>query len=402
MPRLALATILAALLVTAGFIVGSSGRPAATIPMDPALAAMGIAAVALSAVAVLIGLYATIRARRTQMDVDRLARSMDAALRRMEAGTDYGTTSVAALTEALNRDIGGLLDRIARGDEAAATAGAGAPSGDNILPLQAPGRRATQGGAAPGQLGIEFNLDRPLEISLQPIVAVAESAAAGFEVHARIALADGSEKDVRRIAGNASAAELARFECALVRAAVETSRRQLGAQGDGLPLHVPVSAALLVDADAVRDLEDLFRLHPAAAMSLVFSLPGELFTNAPLQQRKSIAALAAAGIRFAAEGWDAGRDEIAALPGKGVAFLRLGANRLLDREKSRRRSAAASDIIEAANAAGLTILASDVSTDEDAVSLIDLGVDLMVGERFSAPRRLKSPGAVADARAVGA
>jgi len=43
-----------------------------------------------------------------------------------------------------------------------------------------------------------------------------------------------------------------------------------------------------------------------------------------------------------------------------------------------------------AEAAGVEIIATDVGSEEDAVSLIDMGVDLMTGERLSPPRWLKT------------
>ncbi len=45
-----------------------------------------------------------------------------------------------------------------------------------------------------------------------------------------------------------------------------------------------------------------------------------------------------------------------------------------------------------ATAAGIDVIATDVRSDEDAVSLIDIGIDLMTGERLAPPRRLKDDG----------
>ena len=42
--------------------------------------------------------------------------------------------------------------------------------------------------------------------------------------------------------------------------------------------------------------------------------------------------------------------------------------------------------------AGMEIIATDVGSDEDAVSLIDMGIDLMTGERLSPPRRIRDDG----------
>ena len=75
-----------------------------------------------------------------------------------------------------------------------------------------------------------------------------------------------------------------------------------------------------------------------------------------------------------------------------MAFLKISANRLLDREKARRKLAPASTIIERAATDKLTIIAIEVANDEDAVSLIDLGIDLMSGPRFGGPKRLKPEG----------
>ena len=82
---------------------------------------------------------------------------------------------------------------------------------------------------------------------------------------------------------------------------------------------------------------------------------------------------------------------------EGLAFVKIGANRLLDREKPRHRTVPASTIIESAEADGLLVVATDVANDEDAVSLIDLGLDLMAGPRFGSPSGL-SPRAATPGR----
>ena len=45
-------------------------------------------------------------------------------------------------------------------------------------------------------------------------------------------------------------------------------------------------------------------------------------------------------------------------------------------------------LVGMAGDAGVDVIATDVQSEEDAVSLIDMGVDLMIGDRLSAPRRL--------------
>jgi EAL domain-containing protein (putative c-di-GMP-specific phosphodiesterase class I) len=51
------------------------------------------------------------------------------------------------------------------------------------------------------------------------------------------------------------------------------------------------------------------------------------------------------------------------------------------------------ELAENAAEMGLSIVATGVVRDDDAVGLIDLGIDLMEGERFSGPRRIRSSAA---------
>jgi cyclic-di-GMP phosphodiesterase, flagellum assembly factor TipF len=55
-------------------------------------------------------------------------------------------------------------------------------------------------------------------------------------------------------------------------------------------------------------------------------------------------------------------------------------------------------VLETASAAAIEVIATDVRSDEDAVGLLDLGVDLMTGARFSGPRRLKPDGGTRPGR----
>lgn len=399
MPRLALATIVAALSVAAGILAGSGGLSAAAV--ETLLLPTGVAAVMLAAFAALLSLYAVLRVGRTQADVDRLARSVDGALRRMAEGNERHATTVGTLADTVNREIGGMIERLSQGSEPPAPSAAPPEMGGNVVPLAARGRTTPQDFAeSTAAAAYVWTPETPIEICLQPIIDISKSTAAGFEVFARLILPDGGETMVSRMHGDRPPLDLARFERAMVLAAVAAMRRQLGATGRDLPLHVPVSSALLGDMESVREIVDLLRLYPASAAALVLSLPAAHLTGPARRDEGGMAALSAAGVPFAVEGWPGAAQDIASLPGKGVAYLKLATHRLLEREKPRRGQVPVLDIAEAAHAAGLTIIATGVSSDEDAVSLIDLGIDLMLGELFSGPRRLKSGDEQAP-RAVG-
>jgi EAL domain-containing protein (putative c-di-GMP-specific phosphodiesterase class I) len=100
--------------------------------------------------------------------------------------------------------------------------------------------------------------------------------------------------------------------------------------------------------------------------------------------------LAGLEIRLAAEDWSGSQAALDTLKAAGVGAVKVAAARLLDRVKQRKTQPNGASLVEMAGDAGMEIIATDVESEEDAVSLIDMGVDLMAGERLSAPRRLKT------------
>ena len=112
--------------------------------------------------------------------------------------------------------------------------------------------------------------------------------------------------------------------------------------------------------------------------------------------------LTISGAIFAAEGWPREEDALERLKLQGVRLVKLSADRLLDRERTRRRSPSGADLAELIDRSNMAIIAIDVASDEDAVALLDLGVDLMRGERFSPPRRLKPSARTTSAIDAGA
>lgn len=324
-----------------------------------------------------------------QGDIDRLARTLDGALKELAAGNERNSLTLGALTATIDRQIGGMLGRIDAHPSAPVDAAIVVPPADGQAAREAGERKPAAKPAAAASLPAGW-ADRELELSLEPIVSVSQGAAAGFEVLAHLALEDGSERIVRGSPLAAGPADLAAFELALVKAAMHASRRQLGAAGARLPLHVAVSAALLGDEAAVEEVCSLLDRHAETARGLIFSIPAELFTTKDKPIQHGIVKLAVSGAALAAEGWPTEENGLERLKLQGVRIVKLATDRLLDRERVRRKSMPGADLAELIGRSGMIIVAVDVATDEDAVALLDLGVDLMRGECFSPPRRLKS------------
>jgi EAL domain-containing protein (putative c-di-GMP-specific phosphodiesterase class I) len=381
--RTAFAVAAAVLVLGAGFALAASGQ-------SPLWSVLVVISLALAAACSALAAYLLVKVERMRTDIDRLAHSLDAALKDLAAGNERNSLTLGALTGTIDRQLGGMLERIETADRPGAPAASPAGDGDGGVPQDTRNRKAPRNEAAGVRLPPGW-AEREPELSLEPIVSVSQGAAAAFDVHAHILLEDGSERVVRRLSEAANPADLCDFELALVKAAMHASRRKLAADAR-LPLHVAVSAALLGNETAVGELCNLFDLHSGLASGVVLSVPAEQFATKDNAVRHGIVRLTISGAMFAAEGWPSGEDALERLKLQGVRFVKLSTGRLLDRERIRRRSLSGADLAELVERSGMAIVAVDVASDEEAVALLDLGVDLMRGERFSPPRKLKPRG----------
>ena len=101
-----------------------------------------------------------------------------------------------------------------------------------------------------------------------------------------------------------------------------------------MPLHVPVSEAILTDSKGLSAVLDMLQFYPDLARLLVLSIPAVSIGG---RHEQALDMLASKGVRFAAEGWDEAVDMADPLPA-GLSFLKVPANRLLDRERARRKA----------------------------------------------------------------
>jgi cyclic-di-GMP phosphodiesterase TipF (flagellum assembly factor) len=399
MVRLAIAAVSLALLCAAAYFapwlwLSRFWPGAAAVPLFSAIALV-VALVAAAA-----SFRAMAKTGKLRVDLLLLARSIDVALRDVAAKTEKETATISEMSGAVVREIGRLSERIATRDDI--IAGAQGANADNVVPHPAARRPRAATVVAEGATPA---LDRgateaayrkavtagAFDISLQPIVSVSRSAASGFEVFANMPVEGGERIDLRRLAQTLPGVESAVFERILATTALSAGRRRLGAASAAMPLHVAISSAILGDAKELAVLLDMLQFYPDLAASIVLSMPSGVFEMAG-QHAESLGLLSAKGVRFAAEDWNDADNVIAAIGAEGLDFLKIPVNRLLDREKQRRKPIPATTILESAVANDVTIIAVDVANDEDAVSLIDLGIDLMAGPRFGGPKRLKQDG----------
>lgn len=376
-------------------------QPAATsfLPGVELMPLLALLALAVSIVATVVAIRAMRQAARLQSDIVLLARSIDIAMRDVVARTDREAATLDDVAHAVSHELDKLSERIASRDEQSA-AQAGKPG--NVVPYPSIHRprgptiveNRQPADTDPNAIEVAYRkaiAAGEFDISLEPIISVAHGSAAGFEVFASLPLEDGQRLDLRRPAETASLADAAIFERILLKAALQAGRRKLGSASASMPLHVAISGALLSSPTELDATVELLRAYPDLAQSFVLSVPTGLLDSSA-QYRQALEPFTAKSVRLALEGWsdaaNAGNPSAVA----GASFVKISANRLLDRERPRRRLTPASAILDQAAAGGLTLIATGVESDEDAVSLLDLGVDLMSGPRFGGPKRFKPEG----------
>jgi hypothetical protein len=165
----------------------------------------------------------------------------------------------------------------------------------------------------------------------------------------------------------------------MVFAAAAAVERRFGHAAEATPLHVAISGALLDHGSEFAAVLTLLGQHPALSRSIILSAPAAAIAGG--QHGQALALLAETGARLAAEGWSGSPEELEAMRGSGVSMLKLPAAQLL--HGSAASAQAAEALLGRAAAANLPIVATDVAGDDDAVRLIDLGVNLMTGPRFT-------------------
>lgn len=350
----------------------------------------------LAATATGFSIRAMLRASAAATEMTRLSRSVDTAMRDLSARSNRDSATIEEINAFVSRE----LEAIAALPQARQKPTVEpAPQRDNIVALPAAKRSKPEPielptpPARPEQTGFELAVQRAFatgkpELSLQPIVSISQGAATGFEVYAHVERDDGMSIDLQRLPSSLPGVSQAAFERWLVTAAIEAARHKVGAASESMPLHVQISEALLSDSDELAAVMEAFRQWPAATAAIVLSLPSSVLERGA-RHVEALEMLVDAGVRMAAESWSGAKEGLDRLKRNGVSIIKLSADRLLGRTKLPKTAISPARLVETATAADFLVIAINVAIDEDAVSLIDLGVNQMTGNRFSGPRRLK-------------
>lgn len=369
------------LVILAAIVAGAllAGPRLATLAADFGAGALAAGALVICCLCLIVAGVALAKARSAAGEVGRLARTLDSVSRRLDAEASQNRATIAELSKTLAqvRAIESIQSRSTR-DETLAFEG-------NVVPLPVTGKKAAQT-PAPAPASSQFlpeQFSGELTLSLEPIVDVTNHAAASFEVFAYLKAADGTEHIMRRMDSGGPVLE---FASSLIDAALLVARRQLRDDAKRMPLHVAVSSAFLADAGAVGKAAEAFRINPALAETIVFSLPPDVFTERLAAKGANV--LARHGATFAAETWPDGVDPMGQLAALGVTIVKLPAERLLRSATSKRGPLPGAGIVAAAGTQ-LTVIATGVTSEDDVLTLLDLGIEQMSGPAISPLRQVK-------------
>lgn len=222
-----------------------------------------------------------------------------------------------------------------------------------------------------------------MEVSLQPIVSVSRGQSVAFDILTRVDLPDLGQVHLKRIAIG-GALDPVDFDMSMFLVAVDTARRRMGSVSERMRLHLSLSPDVLRHEEAVADICALVDLHPGIARSMVLSLPGTAARHPDLA--RAARALSDAGMALALDSDGSTIHADHGLP--PLQYVNVEAQVLI----------ALADTMDIGTLDDLwariwpgacpPIIALGVRTEETALRLIDLGVDLMAGDWFSPPRRM--------------
>lgn len=384
-----LSFLVAAAVVCGGFYFLLSGLVAGGMPEAQVVLMTAAAALVLALCGAIFGLLAYRRSASASTEITRLALSVDAAIRELSSREKPGLASNTKRVASVSRKIEAVpaAARIEPISQPAPIEPA-APSA-TIITHPALLRSAQDDKPAEAMDDAAAAIRHALsagriEISLQPIISIARGEAAGFDVFAHLPRHGDQPLELRRPEHPTSGVSIAAFERLLVASSVQTAIRHLGEASEATPLHVAISEALLEDSAELATVLTLFSQHANDVRSIVLSIPATV-VEGDNNHAQALGLLAQSGVRIAVEGWSGNAESFEQSARGKIAFIKLSAGELLDPVNFQKIEA----LREQAGATGISVIATEVALDDDAVGLIDLGIVLMTGPRFSGPRRIK-------------
>jgi cyclic-di-GMP phosphodiesterase TipF (flagellum assembly factor) len=234
-----------------------------------------------------------------------------------------------------------------------------------------------------------FEADR-IELHLQPVVGLPQRKIRMYEVLSRLRLSDETllvpAEFLPVLEERGLLPELDRR--VLVRSAAIV--RHLSARGSDALVSCNLSPASLARPGFLRDAGRLLDEAPELAARLVLEVPQRCWRMLDAEQAGVLGQLRERGLAFALDGATDMRIDPLALADRGVRYVKLPAEMLLEPGARRGLDVEVSDLAAVLSRAGISLVAERVEREEDVPNLLDLDVPLAQGFVFSPPRPVRA------------
>jgi cyclic-di-GMP phosphodiesterase TipF (flagellum assembly factor) len=242
-----------------------------------------------------------------------------------------------------------------------------------------------------------FETDR-IELHLQPVVSLPQRKSLFYEVLARLRLADDTilvPAEFLPILERAG--RIADFDRKVLTRAAAIARHLVG-RGSDTKVSCNLAPASL-EAGVLRAVGRIAEAYPDVADRLILELSQRCWRALDADTAGTIALLRNKGLAFALDRATDLRLDPLALAERGVTYVKLPADLLLQPETGRGLDIAIRDLGTVLTRAGIRLVAERVEREEDVPNLIDLDVPLAQGFVFAPPRAIRpevlAPAAVA-------
>ncbi|WP_177228038.1 EAL domain-containing protein [Hyphomicrobium facile] len=234
--------------------------------------------------------------------------------------------------------------------------------------------------------------DDAIDVTLGPIVTIAEHSVSHYEMTANLRSASGeahdaSEHDFTLVGGDLDT----RFDISrLNRAAALASR--MDARDKGGSLLTSFLGSSVTSRAFLESFAHAYEVRPRISAQLVLTFSQHAvdeFTPAAWQALRDMHSF---GFRLALDKVTHMGTDFAALQQAGFRFVRFGAQPLLEGMRSRDRFVPADEILQRVTLAGLSVIASGITDAAMQKRLLDAGILLGQGPLFGAPRQVNIDG----------
>jgi cyclic-di-GMP phosphodiesterase, flagellum assembly factor TipF len=228
-----------------------------------------------------------------------------------------------------------------------------------------------------------------IELHLQPIVSLPQRKPVFYEVLARVRLLDDTIlMPAEFLPILERTARIADFDRKVLTRAAAVARHLAG-RGSETRVSCNVSPASL-EGGILRAAGRIAEAYPDVADRLILELSQRCWRSLDADTAGTIALLRGKGLAFALDRATDLRLDPLALAERGVTYLKLPADLLLQPETGRGLDVAIGDLATVLTRAGIRLIAERVEREEDVPNLLDLDVPLAQGFVFAPPRAIRA------------